>query len=205
MPKKSELELILRNLLRLIEEDIGEPKWNHRFHPTRKWEIDAAWDDVLVGIEVQGGTYGRTIRCHQCGVPVKGRRKDGSLYPVRAAIGAHSMGKGYTRDMQKSNAAQAMGWVLFKANAQVLNDDPWPFLEMVVQTIRAKRATSESGAVPVTPQERGAVIGWLLANAGHGITAEQVATRAGMQKRGARKMLARLSRVLPIHNPEGCS
>lgn len=199
--KKSQLERVLQSQLRAIEPEVGEPEWNHRFHPTRGWEIDAAWVDVKVGIEAQGGTYTRTVRCLNCGSVVQGKRKDGSRYPIRVAIGAHSMGSGYTRDIEKSNAAQAMGWCLFQVNADVLENNPVPFLEMVAQTILSRRAEAMPCSDPVTPQERGAVVGWMLAS-GSGVTSSRVARAANLSPRGARKLLARIARVLPIHNPE---
>lgn len=50
----------------------------------------------------------------------------------------------------------------------------------------------------LTPQERAAIIAWYLAR-GQELTVADVARLTGLGRRGARKLVIRLSRVIPIH------
>lgn len=65
-------------------------KRNYRFHPTRKWEIDFAWPQFRIGLEIQGGIWGKS--------------KDDMTG------GAHGHAIGITRDMEKHNAYLDCGW-----------------------------------------------------------------------------------------------
>lgn len=63
---------------------------NYLFHPVRKWEIDVAWPQFRIGIEIQGGVWG------------KGGDDN--------SPGAHGHGSGIMRDMEKHNALLDCGW-----------------------------------------------------------------------------------------------
>ena len=69
-------------------EDVGiePPVAEYRFHPTRKWRFDFAWPSLLLGLEVNGGAW---------------------IY------GRHNRAASYLRDLQKYNAAAALGWRIF--------------------------------------------------------------------------------------------
>jgi hypothetical protein len=54
-----------------------------KFHPTRKWRFDYAWQDAKVFLEVEGGSW---------------------------MGGRHTSPKGFAGDMAKYNAATCMGW-----------------------------------------------------------------------------------------------
>lgn len=60
---------------------------------TRAWRIDFAWPEVKVALEVDGGIW----------------RKGG---------GAHSRPRNIMRDMEKSNAMEALGWRLIRARPE---------------------------------------------------------------------------------------
>ena len=60
---------------------------NHRFHPTRKWELDVACPSLMLACEYQGG-----------------------LYMTRK--GGHQTAKGMRRDWEKLNEAQIFGWMV---------------------------------------------------------------------------------------------
>lgn len=71
----------------------------HRFHPKRKWRLDY-WLEEQVGgpliafniaVEIEGGIWTR---------------------------GRHSRGKGYQADLDKYNAATAMGYKIFRFSTQ---------------------------------------------------------------------------------------
>ena len=59
----------------------------HKFHPTRKWRFDYAIPEHKIAIEIDGGVWTQ---------------------------GRHTRPQGYLNDMEKFNAAAAMGWVVLK-------------------------------------------------------------------------------------------
>ena len=65
------------------EMGLPAPVMEHRFHPTRKWRFDFAWPAERVALEVEGGVW---------------------------VGGAHGRGSGIVRDIEKYNAAAALGW-----------------------------------------------------------------------------------------------
>lgn len=74
------------------------PMREYRFHPTRKWRFDYAWDlspreahRNRVGVEVQGGIWNR---------------------------GKHGRGSGILKDYEKLNEAQSGGWVVLQLTPQ---------------------------------------------------------------------------------------
>jgi very-short-patch-repair endonuclease len=66
------------------------PVREHRFHPERHWRFDFAWVEHLVAVEIDGGTLGR---------------------------GRHVRPDGFECDAEKLNAAQALGWRVFRYTA----------------------------------------------------------------------------------------
>lgn len=68
----------------LKSEGLPIPVMEHRFHPTRMWRFDYAWPDRRVALEVEGGIF---------------RKK-----------GAHNTPIAMMEDMEKYNAAAALGW-----------------------------------------------------------------------------------------------
>lgn len=67
----------------------------YRFHPTRRWRFDFAIPDVLLGIEIEGGTW------------VSGR---------------HSRGPGFEKDCEKYSEAAILGWRVLRFNNHMVND-----------------------------------------------------------------------------------
>ena len=61
----------------------------YRFHPERMWRFDFAHKGKMIAVELEGGIWSKK------------------------RIG-HSTGKGIKADMEKSNAAQALGWRIFR-------------------------------------------------------------------------------------------
>lgn len=94
--QKSHLEE--RLLVALRASGFAEPVRSFRFcEPLRKLEIDFAWPERKLGIEVQGGTWKRT----------------------RAA---HSWGPGQRRDADKLNIAALLRWTLLYCTADMLRE-----------------------------------------------------------------------------------
>lgn len=66
-------------------------KSEFRFHPTRKWRADFYIEDTKLLIEVEGGIW---------------------------SGGRHTRGKGYLGDMEKYNAATALGYQVFRFSTE---------------------------------------------------------------------------------------
>ncbi|MBX3050835.1 MAG: hypothetical protein KF753_05135 [Caldilineaceae bacterium] len=59
----------------------------YRFHPDRRWRFDYALPEQRIAVEVEGGTWQN---------------------------GRHNRAKGYAKDAEKYNAAQGLGWQVFR-------------------------------------------------------------------------------------------
>jgi very-short-patch-repair endonuclease len=64
-----------------------KPEPEYRFHPTRKWRFDFAFPDRMVAVEIEGGVW---------------------------TGGRHTRGSGFVADIEKYNAAAALGWFVFR-------------------------------------------------------------------------------------------
>lgn len=82
-------------LLLCRAHELPEPERELVFHPGRRWRADYCWLREHVILEIEGGLYagGRT--------PGTGQ-------------GGHSTARGILRDMEKSNAAQLLGYRYFR-------------------------------------------------------------------------------------------
>lgn len=63
------------------------PVREHKFHPTRRWRFDFAFPERRVAVECEGGVW---------------------------SGGRHTRGSGAVGDMEKYNAAAALGWFVFR-------------------------------------------------------------------------------------------
>lgn len=66
---------------------LAKPEREYKFHPTRRWSLDFAWPDKKVGLEVEGGTWGKS---------------------------RHTTGSGFEADATKYNEATRLGWRVFR-------------------------------------------------------------------------------------------
>ena len=101
-------------LIQLIDaEGLPPPGQELQFAKSigRRWRFDLYWNDPgqMVAVEVDGGTFGRPVICHSCGVRVKMQTKKGRWIDVRAG-GGHNTGTGHQKDAEKRNAAIILGW-----------------------------------------------------------------------------------------------
>lgn len=81
----------------------------YRFHPERRFRFDYALPDYKIAIEIQGGTWTR---------------------------GKHVRGKGYERDCEKLNLAQAMGWRVLWYTPQMIENDLAGFINAVDKLVQ---------------------------------------------------------------------
>lgn len=74
---------------------LPDPTPEYRFHPKRKWRFDYAWLSYRVAVEIEGGIW---------------------------TGGRHTRGLGFMKDMEKYNAAAALGWRIFRFTPKELRD-----------------------------------------------------------------------------------
>ena len=67
-----------------------------RFHPTRRWRFDFAWEVEMLAVEVEGITF-------------YGKNKNGTM-----KLGRHQTGKGAETDCEKYGAAMLLGWDVYR-------------------------------------------------------------------------------------------
>lgn len=65
------------------------PELEYKFHPERRWRLDFAFPDELVGVELDGGIFAA---------------ENGT------EAGRHARGVGRIKDYEKRNAAAELGW-----------------------------------------------------------------------------------------------
>lgn len=92
MIQKSALEEMLA--IELRHDNVPPFERHYRFCPGRKWEIDFAWPDFMVAVEVEGGQW------------VEGR---------------HNRPEGFAKDVEKYNMATFMGWRLYRVTGDMVN------------------------------------------------------------------------------------
>lgn len=74
---------------------IPQPQREFRFAPPRRWRMDYAWPEIMLYLEVEGGTW------------VSGR---------------HGRGAGMRGDAEKYNAAALAGWTCLRATTDMVRD-----------------------------------------------------------------------------------
>lgn len=94
------------------------------FHRARRWRFDFAWPWLKVAVEVDGGTRGAAVICHQCGCRVRARTKSGAVGRELRIGGRHTRPEGFRNDAEKRNAAMMAGWRVFHLTSDMLADDP---------------------------------------------------------------------------------
>jgi len=71
-----------------------EPVAEFKFHPKRRWRFDFAWPDILLAVEIDGGTW------------VSGR---------------HNTGAGIQNDCDKYEAAMLLGWDIYRCTGAMVS------------------------------------------------------------------------------------
>jgi hypothetical protein len=61
----------------------------------RRWRFDFCWPSVMVAVEIEGGGWNG---------------------------GRHTRGSGFVKDCEKYNAAAFLGWTVFRATPEILDD-----------------------------------------------------------------------------------
>jgi len=84
--KVSAIENLLLFQIRAACKD-RPPKTEYRFHPTRRWRFDLAWPEIMLAVEVEGGSW---------------------------TGGRHVTGSGFEADCEKYNEAVLSGWSVLR-------------------------------------------------------------------------------------------
>lgn len=101
-----------RLLGQVRQAGLPEPCVEYRFHPERRWRFDMAWPELHLAVEIEGGIFGRAVRCQNCGSIVRQRSHKG--FAIVYSGGRHNRGQGYERDLEKYNQAVMLGWRLLR-------------------------------------------------------------------------------------------
>lgn len=75
----------------------------YKFHKTRKWRMDYAIPEKLIGIEIDGGVW------------ISGR---------------HGRGSGFVKDCEKLSEAAALGWKVYRLEPAMINAE---WVERIIQ------------------------------------------------------------------------
>ncbi|MFA5135558.1 MAG: hypothetical protein WC505_07280 [Patescibacteria group bacterium] len=88
----------LDTILKAKEYQVPPPvkEWKFAKEIGRRWAFDFAWPDVKLAVEIEGGVW------------IGGR---------------HTSGAGFTKDMEKYNAAALMGWTLLRYTPTAIKYD----------------------------------------------------------------------------------
>lgn len=112
----------------------GFPPHEEEYHfgkaDGRRWRIDYAWPDYMVGIEVDGG--GRLVRWQM-------NPRTGRSQPV--AVGSH----GTATDYEKLNYAAELGWRILRFNPDMLTQPDY-VLATIALTLQAAGARFQDGS-----------------------------------------------------------
>ena len=83
-----------------------------KFHPSRKWRFDYVIipEDEKIAIEFEGGVW---------------------------SGGRHTRGSGYSKDCEKYNAAQCLGWRVLRYTSDILENEPEKIIKDIM-TLRKK-------------------------------------------------------------------
>lgn len=92
---------------------VPRPVTEFKFHAKRKWQFDYAWPEQKIALEKEGGVFGKGKCCPLCG---------------RRSPGAHSSVTGISRDIDKYNEAQMLGWIVIRVLPNEFTKKGWPGL-----------------------------------------------------------------------------
>jgi very-short-patch-repair endonuclease len=110
--ERSGQELGFLRVWRMTCADLPQPERNYVFHPTRGWQLDFAWPDVLLAVEIEGLT------------------RQG---------GGHQRSAGYRKDVKKYREAELLGWRIVRFTADEMKTSPIQSIELVAKILRERK------------------------------------------------------------------
>lgn len=100
-----------------------------KFSQSREWKFDYSIIDpekpgIKCALEIEGGSFGNTVKCHNCNSTVMRRlKKTGKMVPVREG-GRHNSGTGFAEDCVKYNTASILGWTVLRYTTDQIQKEP---------------------------------------------------------------------------------
>ena len=86
---------------------LPEPSTEFRFHPTRKFRFDLAWESAKLAVEIEGGVF---------------------------VAGRHSRGASFTADCEKYAEALCLGWKVLRVTpAQIESGQALEWIERLLK------------------------------------------------------------------------
>ena len=141
-PKVSEKKELVRafdTILIQLGGDIDSPSPEFKFHPTRQWRFDRAWEYHRVAVEIEGGVYGKPIRCQDCGTLVRGTKKDGSFGKEITVASGHRGFERFISDKEKYNEAAMLGWAILRFVREDILGQPFETVEKIRQALSLRQ------------------------------------------------------------------
>ncbi len=124
MTERRDLKVEFIQWMKLVAKDLPLPTdQEFRFHPVRRWRLDLVWhDDWSDGFSAWDRASGVAVELHG-GVHSHGR---------------HTRGDGFTKDREKMNEAQLMGWIVLEFPSHVMDHDPDYCMDQLARALRMK-------------------------------------------------------------------
>jgi DNA-binding CsgD family transcriptional regulator len=136
-----------------LAHDLPEPIPQYKFHPTRKFRFDRAWPRHMIAVELNGGTQGYAVNCHNCGVRVRAKTKSGEPGKEIRIPGNHARRSVMNADMEKFNLAQSMGWVVLQYGTEQVHSDPFKMVEEIRHVLLWRHQMAREFQ-PLSPREK---------------------------------------------------
>ena len=148
----SELERAFDTQFRSLAYDLPQPTPHFQFDARRRWEFDRAWPEYRVAAELEGGSFGKRIVCHNCGSVVRTMTNRGTVGREVRSAGWHGHYGRFLSDREKYNSATVQGWMVLR----FVNDDvisqPVVMVEVIRQALE-NRGYSVSRVDYLPPQQ----------------------------------------------------
>lgn len=109
----SQLEELFIINVRAFGRDLPTPTREYRFHPPRKWQIDFAWPQHKLAVEVEGGIY---------------------------SGGRHNRLAGFLKDIEKYNQLSEDGWRLLRFASPHVTQTPKDMVDQIRRLLQQEQA-----------------------------------------------------------------
>ena len=190
----SELERTFDTQFRSIAPDLPRPVPHFRFDAKRRWEFDRAWPPYKVAVELEGGSFGKRVVCHNCGSVVRTMTAKGTVGAETRSAGWHGHYGRFLADREKYNAATVQGWMVLR----FVNDDvislPFEMVEVIRQALENRAySVARVEALP-PPQVR------ILHLVAAGFRTHEIAERLGLTTESVRSHSVRMCERLRATN-----
>lgn len=190
----STLERAFDTQWRALASDLPKPSPNYQFAQPRRWAIDRAWPPYKVGVELEGGQFGKRVVCHNCGTVVRGIDQEGKPGREIRLSGAHG-GNRFTADREKYNTAQMAGWVILSFVHQDVIENPAAMVETIRQALENRAYAVRPEGQVLSPHQES-----ILHLVAGGLTTPDIANRLNTTDEAVRRHIQRICDRLQVTN-----